>query len=211
MQEEQPKGFFNRGIVALLTLFTIPALLTVGAMFVVIWMGRIPGGKDSFCERLLNDSSSVRFDIYAYQAGLSLFETQKISVSQNGNWQELSSNTVQWPQGIDCENNIIELGSGVFLIYNEKTIALSDDNGATWQVQNVCDEPRPVSGRCDADPLSLIDISFTPDASGQFTVRESITDEYGQPLYANGLPRIANQWTLITNDAGRTWTLLSTD
>ena len=211
MQDEQPKGFFNRGIVGLLMLFTIPAILTVGAMFVVIAMGRIPGGKDSFCERVLDDSHAVRFDIYDYQAGLSLFQTQKISVSQNESWHELSSDTVQWPHGINCESNVVELGTGIYLIYSEKTVILSDDGGETWQVQNVCDEPRQNSGRCDADPLSLIDLSFAADGSGQFTIRESITDEYGQPLYENGLPRVANEWTLMTNDAGRTWTLVSID
>lgn len=211
MQDEQPKGFINRGINGLLILFTIPALLTVGAMFVVIWMGRIPGGNETICEQNLNDSLTARLTIYAYQAGLSLFETQTIAVNQNGTWQELASDTVQWPQGISCENNIIELGTGVFLLYNEKSLALSDNNGETWQVYNVCDEPRPVSGRCDADPLALHNINIDESGAGQFTVRQSITDEYGQPLYENGLPRLAGEWTITTSDAGRNWRLQSTD
>jgi hypothetical protein len=211
MQEAQPQGFFNRGIVGLLMLFIIPALLTVGAMFLVIAMGRIPGGTERSCERVLNDSYSIRLNIYAYQSGLSLFETQTIAVSHHRVWQDLASDTVQWPRGIDCEKNIVELSANVFLLYNEKTLALSDNAGESWQVYNVCDEPRPGSGRCDPEPLNLLDMSFAPDGSGRFTVRESITDEYGQPLYENGLPRIASQWTITTNDAGRTWMLESTD
>jgi hypothetical protein len=211
MQDEQPQGFFNRGIIGLLMLFTIPALLTVGAMFVVIWQGRIPGGTESSCYQALNARDTVRLDVYDYQAGLSLFQTQKISVTQNGRYQELSSDTVQWPHGINCKDNVLLLGTGVYLIYSEKTVALSDDYGETWQVHNVCDDPRPGSGRCDAEPLNLIDLSFAEDGSGRLTVRESITDEYGQPLYENGLPRIASQWTVRTIDAGRSWTLESSD
>lgn len=208
MEDTQAQGFWNRGINGLLAVFTIPALLTIGAMFIVIWLGRIPGGEETYCERTLGASSTIRLTTYAYQAGLSLFQNQHISV----NGQELTVDTVQWPAGINCDNNIFELSTGVYLLYNEKTILLSDDAGETWQRYNVCDEPRPIAGRCDADPLSLLNITFAADASGSFTVRQSITDEYGQPLYdENNQPRIASEWVIRTNDAGRTWLLESTD
>jgi hypothetical protein len=207
MQEEKT-GFLNRGINGLLLLFSIPAILTIGAMFVVIWMGRIPGGTESACERQLSDSLTIQLTSYAYQAGLSQFEIQTISANDT----ELASDTVQWPQGINCESNILELGTGVYLLHTEKTIILSDNAGESWQVYNVCDEPHPLEGRCDADPLSLLNISFDSSATGQFTVRQSITDEYGQPLYdENRQPRIASEWTIYTSDAGRTWLLESMD
>src|SRR5690349_21040408 len=131
MQEEKT-GFLNRGINGLLLLFTIPALLTIGAMFVVIWMGRIPGGTETSCERQLDQTNTVRLTVYAYQAGLSRFETQTISV----NGAQLASDTVQWPQGIDCESNIIELSETSYLLYTEKTIILTDNSGESWQVYN---------------------------------------------------------------------------
>lgn len=208
MQDEQSQGFLNRGINGLLLLFSVPALLTIGAMFIVIWMGRIPGGTETVCERQLDQTNTVRLTVYAYQAGLSRFETQTISV--NGN--ELASDTVQWPAGIDCKSNIIELSDTSYLLYTEKTIILSDNAGESWQLYNVCDEPRPTSGRCDADPLSLLNISFDASASGSFTVRQSITDEYGQPLYdENNQPRFASEWAIRTEDAGRSWLFVSTD
>jgi hypothetical protein len=207
MQDEQPKGFLNRGITGLLLLFSIPALLTIGAMFVVIWIGRIPGGDDRLCQRQLSETITAEISVYAYQAGLSRFELQTISV----NGSDLAVDDVGWPHGINCDENIVELSEGVYLLYTEKTIILSDNAGESWQSYNVCDEPRPSSGRCDAEPLSLLNISFDASAVGQFTVRESITDEYGQPLYENGQPRIASEWRIRTDDAGRNWLLESTD
>ncbi len=212
-QDQQPQGFLNRSFVVLVLTFTIPALLTLAGTAYVATRGRIPGGVDSFCERTLNENIATRINIYDYQAGLVQFETQTFLVRENGGeLRELFADTIPAPKPTTCETNIIELDTSIFLLQSQKTIAWSNDAGQSWQIQNVCDDPRPTNSRCDAETLNFADVLINADGTGQLTVQESIVDEFGEPQRdVDDDPIVANQWTIITTDAGQTWSLQSSE
>lgn len=208
-QEQQPKGFLNNSFVLLFLLFTIPASLTLAGVYYVAQQQRIPGGEDSFCIAEVSDKTQVRIDIYAYQAGLVQFETQAFSVSEDGEtWDELFEDTIAVPQGIDCISNITHLDDTNIILQTQKTIAWSSDTGETWQVHNICDSPRPDEGRCSPVTLSYAEIDLNADGIGRLLVHQSEVDEFEEPQRdADNNPIIVNQWQLVTDNAGLTWSL----
>lgn len=208
-QEQQPTGFFNRAIVVLFLVFTIPATLSLAGMYYVAIQGRIPGGEDSFCETTLSASIYLRIDIYAYRAGLVNFETQTFSVSEDGeNWNELFSDTIPAPDPIECDTAYQLLDEQNILVQNQKSISWSSDAGVTWYTHHVCDDPRPAGGRCDAESLIYSEVSLNVDGTGTLLVIESEVDEFGEPQRdANNNPIVDNQWQLQTENAGETWNL----
>jgi hypothetical protein len=212
MQNEQSLGFFNRSIVALLIMFIAPAILVVGGFFFVAMQGRIPGGSESSCEQNLSDDLRFRLEIYAYQSGLTLFELQTFSISDdNGStWRELFEDDVRAPLAIDCENNILQLSDGIFLLFNRKTVAISPDTGLTWQIHHVCDNPRPTDNSCDADILNIVSVDIEESGQAQILIQESIVDVYGEPLTENGEALIKQEYVLSTSDLGYTWMLENT-
>ncbi|MGJ3238344.1 MAG: hypothetical protein ACFE0Q_06525 [Anaerolineae bacterium] len=207
--EQQPSGFLNRAVVVLLLVFSIPAGLTALGTYYVAVQGRVPGGAERQCERVITSDSTLRVDIYAYVAGLVEFETQTVSIRVgNNDWQELFSDTIPVPQPLDCDNVLTELNDQHHLLHNQKSVAWSSDGGVTWQVQRVCDDPRPSSGRCDAETLQYAQVEASPDGQGSLLVVQSDVDDFGEPQRADdGQSIIVNQWRLLTDDAGQSWTL----
>jgi hypothetical protein len=68
--------------------------------------------------------------------------------------------------------------------------------------------PRPDSGFCDDDPLNIVSVTFDNPMQGTIVVRESLTDEYGEPLSdEQGEPIYLNEYQLLTDNGGETWTL----
>lgn len=213
--DEQPRGFLNRGLVVIILTFSIPALLTAAGTYYVAVQGRVPGGEDStICQRTLADSVDVRLDIYAYTAGLVEFETQSISVrdtaARDADWRELFADTMPSPRDFTCDDNIRILGEDSILLYNQKTIAVTVDNGTTWHTHNVCDDPRPQGNRCDSEALNYASIDIQADGGGRLLVQESAVDEFGEPQRdADGNPIPSDEWVLLTTDGGMTWQLQS--
>lgn len=208
-QEYQPSGFLNRASVVIFLVFTIPASLTLAGMYYLILQGRVPGGTDTFCETTLNSTTSVRIDTYAYTAGLVEFETQTVSVSDDGaTGNELFSDTIPHPQTLNCDNVLTRLDDSNLVLSNQKSLAWSNDNGDTWQVHRVCDDPRPTGGRCDAESLNFAEMELYPDGTGRLLVIESTVDDFGEPQRdENNQPLVDASWELITENAGIDWTL----
>ncbi|MCA9914863.1 MAG: hypothetical protein KC496_16030 [Anaerolineae bacterium] len=209
-ENESRSGFWNNAIVGLLVMFTIPALLTVGGVWIVAQQGKIPGGTTRSCEQFFGETTGFRVEQYKYQAGLTPFAQEAIFATTDGGstWNEIFSNTVTAPETLDCENNIRQLSEEVYLLQNQKGISITPDAGATWYTHGVCDDPRPQSGRCDADPLRLR--NFALDATtgaGSVDVIRAVVDEYGLPITDNGEIRIADTYTLVTDDYGESWQL----
>lgn len=203
-------GFLNNAIVGLLLLFTIPALLTVGGVWLVAQQGQIPGGTTRSCELFFGDATGFRVEQYIYQAGLTPFAQEAFFATTDGGttWSEIFGNTVIAPEELDCESSISQLSAAVYVLQNQKGIAITPDSGATWYTQSVCDDPRPASGRCDADPLRFR--NFTLDAAsgtGSIEVSRAVVDEYGLPITEGGEVRIADTYTLITENYGERWQL----
>ncbi|MGB7341304.1 MAG: hypothetical protein WBC91_20580 [Phototrophicaceae bacterium] len=213
MSDGQPTGFFNRASVVLFLVFTIPAALTIAGVYYVALQGRVPGGEDSACVIALTDETDLQIEIYDYVAGLVRFETQTASIrTADAEWQILFSDTMPLPQPFNCENAVTRLDERNIIIKNQKSLAWSDDNGLTWQSHHVCDDPRPISGRCDAEALSYAAVDLNVDGSGMITVIQSAVDDFGEPQRdADGHPIVDEQWQLQTTDAGRTWLVIATD
>lgn len=204
--DTQPQGILNNAIVGLLILFTVPALLVFGAFLVLAMRDRIPGGEVTTCERTLDNGITLQIERYAYLAGLTTYETQTFFNLNGDELQLIIKDDVQAPRGISCEDNIFVVNDTT-IIYTQKSIATTTNQGDDWFVYYVCDDPRPDNGRCDKDPLNIVDVTFSSSQQGQITVRESLVDEYGQPLSENGEPIVINEYKLQTNDAGSTWIL----
>ncbi|MEL6307870.1 MAG: hypothetical protein AAFN11_05940 [Chloroflexota bacterium] len=215
--DEQPQGFFNRGLVVILLTFSIPAILTIAGTYYVAVQGRVPGGEDStICQQALTESTDVRLDVYAYTAGLVEFETQSILVRDTSatdtEWQTLFSDTMPSPETFTCDTNIQQVSETVFLLFNQKTIAISSDSGNTWRTHNICDDPRPQGNRCDSEALNYASIDIQADGTGELLVQESAVDEFGEPQRdESGNPIPSAEWTLLTDDVGVTWRLASSE
>ncbi len=203
-------GFLNNAIVGLLLLFTIPAILTVGGVWLVAQQGRVPGGTTRSCELFFGDATGFRVEQYVYQAGLTPFAQETFFATTDGGttWEEIFGSTVIAPETLDCTRNIRELSEGLYVLQNQKGIGITSDAGETWYTQNVCDDPRPATGRCDADPLRFRNFTLdTGTGTGSIEVSQAVVDEYGLPITENGEVRIANTYTLITDDYGQSWQL----
>ncbi|MEM9951124.1 MAG: hypothetical protein AAF846_05980 [Chloroflexota bacterium] len=213
MSDEQPNGFFNRASVVLFLVFTIPASLTLAGTYYVASQGRVPGGEDTACEVAITNETDLRLEIYAYTAGLVDFETQTVSVrTPDEEFIQLFSDTIPVPRPLTCDNVLTRLDDDNLILQNQKSLAWSNDNGQTWHVHNVCDDPRPTSRRCDAEALSLNNVALNPNGSGIMMVIESAVDEFGEPQRdAEGNPIADDQWQLSTTDYGRTWSLSDID
>lgn len=211
MSDGQPTSFFNRSGFVIFIIFTIPAALTMAGIYYVALQGRVPGGEDRACVVSLTDDTDLQIEIYDYVAGLVRFETQTASIRNNDddNWQALFSDTIPIPQSFDCENGVTRLDEQNIIIQNQKSLAWSSDNAVTWQTHNVCDDPRPTSGRCDPEALSYADVTINADGSGNIIVIESAVDDFGEPQRdADDNPIVDEQWQLQTTDAGVTWQLI---
>lgn len=211
MPDEQPNGFFNRASVVLFLLFVIPASLTLAGVYYVAIQGRVPGGVDTFCERSITETTELRIDTYDYTAGLVEFQTQAVSIRNDADadWTELFSDTIPIPRPLTCDSVLTRLDDDNLVLQNQKSVAWSNDNGVTWQVQNVCDDPRP-SNRCDAEALNVIDVNFNIDGTGTITIIESAVDEFGEPQRDDNGNLIADdEWQLTTSDYGATWLLIT--
>lgn len=208
MKKEQSFGFLNRAGVALFIMVTVPSFLVIVGFIFVAMQGRVPGGTDSSCEHNISDTSKIRIDVYAYQSGLSLFQLQKFSVSEDSSsWRKLFEDDVITPHDINCDDNIVQTSDSLFYLFNQKTIAISADNGVNWNLHHVCDEPYLVDGSCNEDTLNIVSIDLAENGQGRILVQESIVDEYGVPLTENGQPLINQEFVLVTSDFGNTWEL----
>ncbi len=212
-QNREHNGILNNAIVGLLLLFTIPALLTVGGVWIVAQQGRIPGGATRSCEQFYSESLGFRIEQYNYQAGLTPFAEETFFATTDGGatWEEVFANTVIGPDALDCAAGIQQLSDDVYTLRNQKSVAITPDAGATWHTQNVCDDPRPETGRCDADPLRFRAFTLEVESgSGSVVVNRAVVDEYGLPLTEDGEVRVAETYTLTTDDYGQTWQLQNT-
>jgi hypothetical protein len=107
--------------------------------------------------------------------------------------------------------NIQQLSDEVYVLHNQKGLAITQDAGENWYTHGVCDAPRPDSGRCDADPLRFGDFSLdATTGNGNVLVNQAVVDEYGLPLTENGEVRIAETYILTTEDYGQSWQLQTT-
>lgn len=208
-KEKQPQGFLNNAIVGLLILFTIPAILVFGGFYLIAMQGRVPGGETTSCVREISEGLSIEIESYKYVAGLSPYETQTINRLQSTGTETIFDDTVQAPLGISCEDNILVYDTSNLIIYTQKSIAITNNSGESWTIQNICDDPRPTTSRCDDDPLNIVNVDFVTRQAGQITVRETLVDEYGQPMSENGQPIIVDEYVLQTDDGGTTWSLQS--
>jgi hypothetical protein len=207
----EPDGLLNRPLVMLALLFTIPASLVFLGYVYVVQSGPPPGGETSACERVVSDERHFRIERYDFSAGLTRYTDQRFLTSTDGtDWQEVMNVRVQNPTGVTCDDNIRQLAEDVYLLQSRKAIALSTDGGASWRVQGVCDAPRP-EGRCDADALDMVEVTFETPQQGRITVREAVVDEYGVPQTEDGEIEVINRYRLITDDAGVTWQLEADD
>lgn len=208
---DAPQGFLNNAIVGLLILFTIPAVLVVGGFVLVAQLGGVPGGETTTCERQVTDATTIRIETYAYTAGLTNYTQETFFAINRGDEQQIMQDTVQAPRmNITCDNNIQVFDNGLIL-FSPKSIAIRTDENQRWQVHNICDDPRPESGRCDADPLNIVAVNFTDATNGQIRIEESIVDEYGQPISEDGDPLIAEAYILTTRDGGISWQVQTTE
>lgn len=207
--EQGRHHWYQNPIVGLGIMFLIPALLVLGGFYVVGLYGQIPGGSTTVCERDLGDGSTARIEVYGYTAGLTYYERQTFAVSSAvGSWETVFEDEVQVPRGVNCEDHIRVLTDGTWLFFNSKSVALNSPQRDGWQVHHVCDDPRPEQGRCDADPLNITDVQFVDGQQGTLLIQEGVVDEYGQPLFENGAPRLLAQYQLQTEDGGRSWQLV---
>jgi len=214
-EDTQPQGFLNRSLVTLFLVFTIPAALTLAGTYYVAQTGRVPGGEDTFCERAITDDVSFRIDVYTYTAGLVQFQTQTFSYRQENiastasdEWITLFSDTMPNPETVACETNVLQLNDSNIVLQNQKSMAWSSDGGSTWAIHNICDDPRPQSGRCDAETLNIVDTQFNADGTGILYVQESAVDGFGEPQRDdNNNPIADDEWRLLTDDFGQTWFL----
>jgi hypothetical protein len=204
---EKP-NILNNALVVLAILFTVPALMVIGATWITAQYGRIPGGTTTACERTFGDVT-IQAELYRYQAGLTPYETETFYVlSGKGERIQFYRVDIQAPQDFDCETGIQQLDENTVLVATQKGIAISHDRGATWNTHSVCNPPRPVEGRCDEDPLNLVDITFKNPQQGQLVVQEAAIDQYGVIINdENGAPQIINEYILVTDDGGATWNL----
>lgn len=211
--QQEPRGFLNNAIIGLALLFTVPALLTVGGVWLVAQQEQIPGGTETACERTLTETVVIRIEQYTYQAGLTPYEQQRFFHSQDGGttWTLLFDDTVQAPRGLNCDDNIRVLDDGSYLLFNRKHIALSSDGGASWQTHYVCDAPRPTEERCDEEAVDFAAIEFVDGQRGNLLVQRLVVDEYGMPLSENGEPLVTSSYTLSTQDGGEHWNITSVE
>lgn len=208
-EQQQTLGFWNNGLIGLGILFVIPALLVVGGFFVIALNGRPAGGVDETCERVV-DGLRFRTETYSYTAGLTDYQQQTLSVSVDGEeWQLIFDDVVQAPDGTACNEAIVitAFDDGSFLAWHRKNVALTI-NGDSWQVHNVCDEPRRDTGRCDSDEYDFVAAQFVEAQAGTVAIQRFVVDEYGQRVSADGGLRVADAYTLTTDNGGMTWELL---
>jgi hypothetical protein len=211
MSENHEKpNIFNNAIVVLAIIFTVPALLVVGATLITAQYGRVPGGTETACERTF-DTVTIQAQKYRYQAGLTPYETQTFfAQSDSGERVQFYRVDIQAPENFDCESGIQQLDENTILVRTQKGIAISHDSGATWNTHSVCNTPRPIEGRCDEDPLNIVDITFENPQQGRLVVQEAVTDQYGVLVNGeNGAPQIINEYILVTSDGGVTWNLVN--
>lgn len=211
-EDDEQLGLLNNPLVGLLLLFGIPAGLVFGAAFVIAQVDRIPGGVDVACQVTLNDDLRVELNRYQYQAGLTTYETQSMAVAVNeqGEFITLFEDTVGNPLQTNCDHNIRQFAPGEVLLFTQKSVALTQNNGQSWQIHTVCDDPRPQTrGRCDTAILNFVDISFDSVEQGMIRVEQTAVDEYGNPVTDGGGAGIAAVYHLQTEDAGDTWQLVS--
>jgi hypothetical protein len=206
-QHEKPKIFQN-AIFVLAVIFTIPALLVVGATWITAGYGRVPGGTTTTCERTFADVT-LKVEMYRYLAGLTPYETQTFFIRESDfEWREYYRVDIQAPRDFDCEVGLRLLDENTILVATQKGIAITHDNGDTWRTHSVCNSPRPVGGRCDIDELQVADVTFDNDQQGRLTVQQVVVDEYGVVVNdANSQPRISTEYILVTDDGGLTWNL----
>ncbi len=203
--QPEPDGLLNRPLVMLALLFTIPASLVFLGYVFVIQSGPPPGGTESVCERVVSDERMFRIELYDFSAGLTRYTDQTFYTATDGSdWQQIFNVRVQNPTGVTCEENITQLADDAYLLQSRKAVAISTDGGATWQVQRVCDEPRP-AGRCDVDALDMVEVRFETPQQGVIDVREAVVDEYGVPQTENGEVRVIDRYQLTTDNGGVTW------
>lgn len=204
--KQQTLGFWNNSLVGLGVLFVIPALLVVGGFFVIALNGRPAGGIDANCERTVGELL-FRTQTYTYSAGLTAYQQQTLSSSsdEGETWQVIFDDVVQAPEDLPCNEAItVVQRDDDYLAWHRKNVALY--NAESWQVQNVCDEPRLDSGRCDEDEYDFVDAILDSDRSA-VEVRRFVVDEYGQWVSADGSLRIAEAYTITTTDGGISWEL----
>jgi hypothetical protein len=151
--------------------------------------------------------------VYGYTAGLTYYERQTFTLSTDSGrtWTTIFSDDVQAPREVSCADNIRLLDDGTLILFNSKSIALTSGSELVWQNHHVCDAPRPEDGRCDPDPLNIINVDFADGLRGMLLVQEGIVDEYGQPLFQDGNPRVSGEYRLVTEDGGQSWQLQSRD
>jgi hypothetical protein len=180
----------------------------MAGFFFVAMQGRIPGGTDTSCERKLAEDISIRIDVYAYQSGLSLFQLQSFYVSENAStWRKLFEDDLHAPRNIDCDNNIVQISENTLLLFNGKTIAISSDKGATWQLSSLCEESLPLKPACDADALNIASIDLEESGQGRILIEESVVDEYGEAQTENGEALVKQEFVFLTSDFGKSWLL----
>jgi hypothetical protein len=209
MSENSEKpNIFNNALFVLAILFTVPALMVIGATWITAQYSRIPGGTETTCERTFDDVT-IQAQLYRYQAGLTPYETETFYVqSDNGEGVQFYRVDIQAPEDFNCETDIQQLDENTILIRTQKGVAISHDSGATWNTHSVCNSPRPIEGRCDEDPLNIVDITFETPQQGRLVVQEAVTDQYGVLVTdENGAPQIINEYILVTTDGGATWNL----
>jgi len=202
------KDIFRRGIVALMLISLIPLTIFMSGYWIVAQYGRVPGGSTTTCERTIDDTISFHIEKYRYQSGLTQFEIQTFSVSNDGgvSWLEIFEVDVQTPKTISCIENIQVTPDDGYLVLSQKSVGISQD-AFDWHIHHVCDNPRPTEKRCDEDILNIVEADFVNSAQGIIRIEQSLVDEFGEPVTENGEPVLVGFYHLQTSDSGLTWTI----
>lgn len=203
--EQRP--FFQRPMVILGGLLSIPFLLTLAGLIIVATGGPPPGGTTTTCERFITADVGFRITRYTFQSGLTNYDQQTFALTQDGGdtWHAVFEDLVIAPMGTNCDDNILILSEDAFVLWNRNTLAVTQDGGAVWGVRADCDSVPDEIDDCDSEMLDFVAVAFNDPQNGVVEVREFAVNDFGERLFVDGMPIINISFDLLTDDGGNTW------